>query len=403
MPDPVEAPSFTESELLDARILLVDDEEANVRILERILEDAGYTNLLRTTDPREALVLYEQHRPDLVVLDLRMPVLDGFEVMERLSVLGADEVYLPILVLTADATPAAKRRALSTGARDFLTKPLDLAEVRLRIRNLLETRFLYRKLQQHNRLLESRVRERTAALYESLTRLELADRKRQMLMGHLVKAQEEERARVAGDIHDDTIQVMTAVGMRLWGLRRALEDPQALSLVEQLEATVDEAIARLRSLLFDLRPPVLDAEGLAPAVRASLERLRDEAELDGRVVNGMSREPGPDTRVIVYRIIQEALANVRKHARARRVAVHLESSEGGCRVRVSDDGRGFSAEQLARAIPGHIGLTAMRERAEMAGGWWRVASRPGSGTDVEFWVPESQEEQEEEEESAVAS
>jgi signal transduction histidine kinase len=92
--------------------------------------------------------------------------------------------------------------------------------------------------------------------------------------------------------------------------------------------------------------------------------------------------------VIVYRIIQEALANVRKHARARRVAAHLESSDGGYRVRVSDDGRGFSAEQLARAIPGNFGLTSMRERAEMAGGWWRVGGRPGGGTEVEFWVPE---------------
>jgi signal transduction histidine kinase len=398
VPDLVDPGSFAEAELLDARILVVDDEEANVRILERILEGAGYTGLLRTTDPREALILYEQHRPDLVVLDLRMPEMDGFEVLERLSVLGADEVYMPILVLTADVTPAAKRRALSMGARDFLTKPLDLAEVRLRIRNLLETRFLYRRLQEHNRLLESSVRERTGALYESLIRLELADRKRQMLLGHLVKAQEEERARLAGDIHDDTIQVMTAVGMRLWSLRRGLENPEALSLVEELEATVDVAIARLRSLLFDLRPPVLDAEGLAPAVRASLERLRDEVGLDGRVVNRIGGEPSPEIRVVVYRIIQEALANVRKHARAGRVEVHLESSDGGYRVRVSDDGRGFSAEQLARAIPGHIGLTAMRERAEMAGGWWRLDSRPGSGTEVEFWVPEAAQEDE-----AVAS
>ena len=150
--------------LRDARILLVDDHEANVRLLERILLQAGYTNLRRTTDPRQVLPLFAEGQPDLIVLDLHMPHLDGFAVLEQLRPLIPAGTYLPILVLTADITRDAKQRALAMGARDFLTKPLDHAEVLLRIKNLLETRFLHRALRAQNQQLEQRVRERTRSL-----------------------------------------------------------------------------------------------------------------------------------------------------------------------------------------------------------------------------------------------
>ena len=150
--------------LRDARSLLVDDHEANVRLLERILLQAGYTNLRRTTDPRQVLPLFAEGQPDLIVLDLHMPHLDGFAVLEQLRPLIPAGTYLPILVLTADITRDAKQRALAMGARDFLTKPLDHAEVLLRIKNLLETRYLHRALRAQNQQLEQRVRERTRSL-----------------------------------------------------------------------------------------------------------------------------------------------------------------------------------------------------------------------------------------------
>ena len=158
-----------------ARILMVDDEEANLQLLRRILEPAGFTSLRATTDPREAVDLCLTWDPDLVLLDIMMPGLDGFEVLEILKEHVPETVYLPVLVLTSDHTPDAKRRALSGGARDFLTKPLSPSEVRLRVRNLLETRFLHLELQEHNQLLEVRVKERTVELerarFEILHRL----------------------------------------------------------------------------------------------------------------------------------------------------------------------------------------------------------------------------------------
>ena len=133
-----------EQALRNARILVVDDEPMNVLLLERILEDAGYSNVRSTINPLQVLPLYFQFQPDLLLLDLHMPHLDGVAVMQQLAPWVAQSgVYLPVVVLTADATVGAKQRALSMGAKDFLTKPLDTTEVLLRIRNLLETRFLH--------------------------------------------------------------------------------------------------------------------------------------------------------------------------------------------------------------------------------------------------------------------
>jgi putative two-component system response regulator len=132
--------------LTDARILVVDDERVNVLLLERILGQQGYTNIRSTTDSYQAAALYEEFEPDLVLLDLHMPGLDGFAVMEQLGSRTPSDTFLPVLILTADIRPEVKRRALSAGAKDFVTKPFDRTEVLLRMQNLLETRFLHLRL-----------------------------------------------------------------------------------------------------------------------------------------------------------------------------------------------------------------------------------------------------------------
>jgi putative two-component system response regulator len=157
-----------------ARILIVDDEQANVGVLSQILSRVGYTNLRTTTDPRLAIPLYQDYRPDLILLDLHMPVLDGFAILEQLTPLIPPGAYLPVLTLTGDSRPETRQRALSTGAKDFLTKPFDLTEVLLRIQNLLETRFLHLQLQDQNRVLELKVAERTGDL--EMAQIEILDR-----------------------------------------------------------------------------------------------------------------------------------------------------------------------------------------------------------------------------------
>ena len=157
-----------------AHILIVDDEPANVMLLERILARGGHKEVRSTTDSRRALPIFLEFAPDLVLLDLRMPYMDGFAVMEQLKPRIPLGAYLPILVLTADATPVAREKALSSGASDFLTKPLDATEVLLRIHNLLETRSLHLQLHGQMEVLEEQVTARTREL--ELARLEMLER-----------------------------------------------------------------------------------------------------------------------------------------------------------------------------------------------------------------------------------
>jgi CheY-like chemotaxis protein len=139
----------------ESRILIVDDEPANVLLLERILQMGGYTNLTKTTDPRKALEFFTAYNPDLILLDLMMPHVDGLALMKQLRSRIPENTYLPIMVLTADVTPKAKQQALSLGAKDFLTKPFDASEVLLRVYNLLETRWLSIQLQEQINTLEN--------------------------------------------------------------------------------------------------------------------------------------------------------------------------------------------------------------------------------------------------------
>lgn len=150
--------------LKNAAILIVDDQEANVQVLERLLAREGYSNLRSITDSRQTLARLAEFQPDLILLDLLMPYIDGFAVLEQLRQVIPADSYLPILVLTADITPEARLRALASGAKDFLTKPIDVVETLLRLKNLLEARYLHLQLQRQNEVLEARVRERTADL-----------------------------------------------------------------------------------------------------------------------------------------------------------------------------------------------------------------------------------------------
>lgn len=160
--------------LLSKRILIVDDEPVNVMILEQMLQESGYENVRGVTDPTVALASFEEYDPDLIVLDLLMPVVDGFGVLQHVRAHTPEGVYLPILVVTADSTQEARRRALTAGATDFLTKPFDEIEVLLRIENLLRTRWQHLLLQDENAALEYKVRERTQSLESSNSKLEQA-------------------------------------------------------------------------------------------------------------------------------------------------------------------------------------------------------------------------------------
>ncbi|MFS8096235.1 PAS domain-containing sensor histidine kinase [Lentzea alba] len=207
---------------------------------------------------------------------------------------------------------------------------------------------------------------------------QLTDRRR--LLAHLVEAQERERQRIAWDVHDDTIQAMVAVDMRLQLLARKLPEEHR-EVVEQLDDAVRDSIRRLRNLVFRVRPPGIDRQGL----RESLIIYLTDTGMHGEVSGSFEREPGDDAAITIFRVCQEALTNVRKHAHASSVALDLSTVDRGFLVRVTDDGVG-----LPDLDPnaGHFGLIEMRERAEGAGGWCTVSRGGNGGTVVEFWLPD---------------
>jgi PAS domain S-box-containing protein len=209
---------------------------------------------------------------------------------------------------------------------------------------------------------------------------------RRELAQRLQHAQEAERRQIAADIHDDPIQVMSAVDMRLQMLQGFPESvtPEALA---EIEHDVAEAIERLRSLLFELRPTALERDGLVPALRLYLEHTAKATGWSVSVHDELETVPAADMAALLYRIAQEAVVNARKHAEAGSVRIEAVEAADGIVVRVIDDGRGFVPDLQSDPEPGHLGLSTMVERAELAGGWARVMSAPGQGTTVECWLP----------------
>ncbi len=225
-----------------------------------------------------------------------------------------------------------------------------------------------------------------AELAERMADIRLAAEERRRLLARIVGAQEEERAWVADALHDDPIQKLTAALLRVEMVRDSEPASQAHGTLDTVASTLSESIDTLRRLMVQLRSVPLERLGLAPALREHFDRLSTgKARLT--IVDSVDDEPEQAVRLVAYRIAQEAIANALKHADAKEVTVTLESREEGLWAEVRDDGRGF--DPAAPVEMNHVGLTSMRERAELTGGWCQIVSTPGEGTSVSFWLPSS--------------
>ncbi len=168
---------MNDSVLKNANILIIDDQQANIDVLTGLLDAKGFTNYKTTNDPKLVFKLFDEFKPDILLLDLKMPNLNGFQVMIQLKAFIPVNTYFPILVLTADITPESKQKALAAGASDFLTKPFDLIEVDLRIKNLLKVRYLHQRLENQNQILEDKVKEKTKEIEKSNIELKVVKEK----------------------------------------------------------------------------------------------------------------------------------------------------------------------------------------------------------------------------------
>ena len=219
---------------------------------------------------------------------------------------------------------------------------------------------------------------------QTLRSLEEVNEARQRLLHRLSNIVEEERKRIANDIHDSSLQVLAGLSMRLQLVAEKVDDPDQKKSLSEMSPALAEAGHRLRRLIFDLRPDTLEL-GLGPALRFYFEQTSTGVDPELVIDSRLSEEPPTETRLMVYRACQEALNNVRKHARASRVTISFDHVEDGIRVLIHDDGVGFDVPTGSQ--PGHIGLVAMRERIQIAGGRFSISSMPGKGTTVQFWVP----------------
>lgn len=376
----------------EARILMVDDEPGNLMLLQHMLEREGYRNLVATPDPKEVLTLFQVLPPDIVLLDLNMPGMDGFAVMEGLRELISPDEFLPILVITGDSAPETRQRALSSGATDFVTKPFDAIEVLLRIRNLLHTRSLQAAVREQNRQLEALVAERTEALRVALRRAEAASEAKSLF---LAKMSHELRTPLT-PLHG-ALEMLADVELPDPG-RRFLElaaqnAHRMLALVNDILylQAIEQGDARLEVAPVHLRPLVLDVAA-EMAARAAAKGLALRAE----VPEGL-QPLATDPRRLMD-VLTRLLDNALRFTPAGSVTVRVVAEPGSdvpARLEVADSGVGIAAERreavfepfeqadnssTRRYEGAGIGLTISRTLCHLLGYRLEVESEPGAGS-----------------------
>ena len=393
--------------LKKARLLIVDDEPSNIRLLERVLEMYGATAMRSTSDSREALAIYLEFQPDLVLLDLHMPHLDGFGVIEQLKGAVPPEEYLPVLVLTADATADTKRRALAAGAKDFLTKPLDNFEVVLRVNNLLENRFLHVELRKQNAGLEATVRERTAQLEDSLVELRATQER--------VVKQERLSAlgMMAGGIAHDFNNALTMVlGYGELLLPHMLQNgsEREIGFIRHMMAAAQDAthvVSRLREFYRpttanDVRVPVDLNDLAAQIVSLTAPKWKGKARADGVQIDVLTNLQASAPILGNASELREVLTNLLFNAvdampHGGKIVVSTSTHGGVVTLSVCDGGTGMSEENRARCLEPFfttkgdhgtgLGLSVVYGIVQRHEGTIGIASEIGRGTTFTLSFP----------------
>lgn len=338
-----------------SRILVVDDERLNRTLLSTNLQEAGY-RVETAQDGQQALHLLREQAFDAVLLDLIMPKMDGYQVLAEMK-RDAQLRRIPVIVISSMDEVESIVRCIEMGATDYLAKPFNPVLLHARIRASLA----------------SLHEERMAALREQYAQVTLA--------------QEEERQRIARELHDGLGPDLASLNLRLLTVRRLLErdgHPAAAEIQELAEQT-QASIRDIRRLIQDLRPVALDELGLVPALREHLARCQQEHGLIVEfAADGGQRLPA-SVETALFRIVQEAVNNVLRHADAEHVCVTLIRDADQARLCVADDGQGFDTQRPQSSK--HVGLWSMQERVAQLGGRFEVHSTPGQGTTVNMVVP----------------
>lgn len=401
--------------LKNANILVVDDQEANLDVLEGFLDMQGYNSIKTTQDPREVIQLFGSFEPDLILLDLSMPYLTGFEVMEQIKSIVSPNTYLPILVLTADVSTESKQRALSGGASDFLTKPFDLVEVGLRIRNLLFISFLQQQLHSQNQMLEEKVKERTKELESKNAELTLAKE----------KAEASDRLKSAF-INNISHEIRTPLNGIL-GFGQILSDPDLPETEkEEYLAMMNSSSSRLINTISNFMDISLLNSGnqsvlmkdvkIKPLVADICNRFRDDCSAKNLTLTLSLPEAGDELIIFTdSELLSKAMAhlidNAVKFTRAGVIEVGFGMNDQKFEFFVNDTGIGIEKENFenvfsnfwqentsnTRGYEGSgLGLPIAKGFVDLLGGTLTFTSDKGNGSRFTLILPTSETKNQEE-------
>ena len=384
-----------------AKILVVDDEPSNVRLLERMLELFGGLEWRSTTDPREAIPIFAEFQPDLVLTDLHMPHMDGYQVMEELKQIIPENVFLPIVVLTADVTPETRRKALFAGASDFITKPLDTIEVQLRLRNLLESRFLNQKL-------EDQVRQRTIDLENALEKL--CNAQDQVVKQERRSALSMMASGIAHDFNNALTMILGYGELLLPWFQKAAPDAKEQAYLKHILAAAQDAthvVSRLREYsrpaeADELRAP-LEVNALCEqAIAFTTPKWKAKARATGSTIE-VKTDFGEVPQVLACAPeLRESLTNLIFNAvdampTGGTITVATRSDGPNVRIEVTDTGTGMSEEAAARCLEPFfstkgdrgtgLGLAVVYGIIQRHGGTIEITSEIGKGTTFSLVLP----------------
>ncbi len=395
-----------DSTLKNANILIVDDQEANIDVLEGLLEMQGYSNIKSTVDPREVISLHAEFNPDLILLDLSMPYLSGFEVMELLNSNVPDNTYLPILILTADVTSEAKQRALSAGATDFLTKPFDLVEVGLRIKNILYTSFLHQQLLNQNQILDIKVKQRTFELEKMNIELMIAKE----------KAESSNRLKTSF-LNNISHEIRTPLNGIL-GFGQILSEGNFLPEEKNLYLTMlNNSSDRLIDTVTNFLDISLLNSGSQDVFKKEINpedpiitvMRKFEAACYAKNISFTTQLPSKDHSIkmltdsdLLYKILYQLIDNAVKFTKEGTITVGYERHENEFHYFVKDSGIGIT-EEVRKSIFGHfiqedstdtrgyegsgLGLAVAKGFVELLGGNIWLDSEKGKGSTFYFSLP----------------
>jgi signal transduction histidine kinase len=366
-------------------VLIVEDNPLVGEMIKGLLEEAGYTVVGEAADGFEAVEMTQSLRPDVVLMDIKMPGMDGIEATRLIY----ERCPTPVVMLTAYDTPEMVEEAGAAGAGAYLVKPPNAREIEHAIIIAMARFDDMMELRRLNAELQAEIAERKRA-EEEVTKHR---RDLQSLSAQLINAQEAERKRISQELHDEMGQALTAMSINLAAIEKELPSELAPTTRERLAETsalADQTLEQVRELSLDLRPSMLDDLGLVPTLRWYVNRYaqRLKLEVEFEAVD-LEERLTAEMETVLYRVVQEALTNVARHAQANRVHIHLEHKGFKVHAFIEDDGQGFDVQEVAgrEALERGAGLLGIRERVASLGGRFSLWSRPGQGTRLTIEIP----------------